>query len=314
MSLQRPPPPPPHPDAVCACVHTGGRDSAVERALMTLRTLEPNEPVFLEEAAFHGSASADVSDVFRELPSLGRMGHGGSAAVAGGLLLGSVHGLLAYGLAGHALGRGRHPRSLPAALAAAAGAALGGAASKLAAAGREEEHAQRALLAELVRAHRADPAGTEQRLASFWRPPAGAGAAGAGWGGSDLTSLARHVESCIEGPPLHSEGLVADWLAVIAANAHGDAASGVGLFPALHLANHSCSPTAAFAKDATGRILLFAREHGLPDGVEVTISYLRDEELAWPRIVRRMALRGRFGFWCSCPRCGPTQVTATGSE
>lgn len=82
-------------------------------------------------------------------------------------------------------------------------------------------------------------------------------------------------------------------------------ATGVGLYPAAALFNHSCSPSVCFAWSERGRCLQARAIVDVPAGAELCCSYLSDEQLYSPLAERATLLRAAFGFDLDqCPeRC-----------
>ena len=88
-------------------------------------------------------------------------------------------------------------------------------------------------------------------------------------------------------------------------------ATGVGLYPAAALFNHSCSPSVCFAWSERGRCLQARAIVDVPDGAELCSSYLSDEQLFSPRAERATLLRAAFGFELEqCPeRCAAERAS-----
>ncbi|MEW5304935.1 MAG: hypothetical protein WDW36_007509 [Sanguina aurantia] len=76
----------------------------------------------------------------------------------------------------------------------------------------------------------------------------------------------------------------------------------IGLFPALALINHSCSPNASCCGLAGGAALAVRSSVGLTRGEEVQISYL-GRYISAPASTRQELLRHSYGFTCGCGRC-----------
>eukprot|EP00933_Yihiella_yeosuensis_P024276 TRINITY_DN18810_c0_g1_i3.p1 TRINITY_DN18810_c0_g1~~TRINITY_DN18810_c0_g1_i3.p1 ORF type:complete len:317 (-),score=55.21 TRINITY_DN18810_c0_g1_i3:130-1080(-) len=146
-----------------------------------------------------------------------------------------------------------------------------------------------------------------------------------------------------------NEQVIADLLAVVKADAHtvrGSRSSavgeGVGLFPWLHLANHSCAPNAFFkasldessssgeaenvpvfsdstptcdynvcvrkvkspkASRQSPAVMKLYTFKPMEANEEVCISYVDGRVLLMPVASRREVLRRGFGFHCLCERC-----------
>ncbi|CAK9045615.1 unnamed protein product [Durusdinium trenchii] len=90
------------------------------------------------------------------------------------------------------------------------------------------------------------------------------------------------------------------------------------LYPTLARVNHSCRPNAVLGDpkpaeqdaklhsglepvDLLKKALIAIEE--IPEGEEITVSYLSEEDLLEPRPQRRQRLMDGFGFECFCSRC-----------
>ena len=71
---------------------------------------------------------------------------------------------------------------------------------------------------------------------------------------------------------------------------------GVGLYPAAAMLNHSCSPSVCFSWSEGGRYLNVRALVDVPEGRELCVSYLTDEQLYAPWEERRTLLREAFRF------------------
>lgn len=135
-------------------------------------------------------------------------------------------------------------------------------------------------------------------------------------------ALARHMYAALraEAKTVVTQDALSDLLNVVRLNAHTvtvkagglegqNIDDGLGLFPLLHLTNHSCDPNAAFSgfvsgscKSAQAWMKLEASQPIAPSD-ELSISYLEQPLLKMPVVMRRMLLRRDFGFDCRCERC-----------
>lgn len=78
--------------------------------------------------------------------------------------------------------------------------------------------------------------------------------------------------------------------------------TGVALYPALSLFNHSCMPNCAAVDDGTGskRVCAIKTLVAVPPGEELTISYI---DLDLTRELRQDKLEESYAFRCTCARC-----------
>lgn len=75
---------------------------------------------------------------------------------------------------------------------------------------------------------------------------------------------------------------------------------GLGIFPALSLANHSCEPSATVVTCQTGSLMMSLRF--IPKGGEVTLCYAVSH-LRMARGRRRALLQEGYHFLCQCRAC-----------
>ena len=78
-------------------------------------------------------------------------------------------------------------------------------------------------------------------------------------------------------------------------------ATGLGLYPAAALLNHSCAPSACVGFASAGQELQVRALVSLPAGAEVSVSYLSEEQLYAPWAERRALLRAAHHFEPSEP-------------
>eukprot|EP00930_Biecheleria_cincta_P073372 TRINITY_DN60673_c0_g1_i1.p1 TRINITY_DN60673_c0_g1~~TRINITY_DN60673_c0_g1_i1.p1 ORF type:complete len:294 (-),score=49.09 TRINITY_DN60673_c0_g1_i1:168-1049(-) len=83
---------------------------------------------------------------------------------------------------------------------------------------------------------------------------------------------------------------------------------GLGLFYALHIANHSCSPNAFFtascvAGQSSPAEMTLRALRTIRPGEEICISYVDGSTLFQSCVQRKATLEKTFGFVCKCPRC-----------
>jgi len=171
-------------------------------------------------------------------------------------------------------------------------------------------------------------------LDSFYRPTDGLEATGSG----PYEELAKEMHEALvdEAKALIPLASLVDLLHIVRLNSHTVVAhdpagrplpiEGLGLFPWLHLTNHSCSPNATFSgklrlafavdspeglRDGSAEVasldplatIELTASRDIAGGEEVSVSYLEDELLRCPANVRQRILRRDFGFRCKCSRC-----------
>jgi hypothetical protein len=81
-------------------------------------------------------------------------------------------------------------------------------------------------------------------------------------------------------------------------------AAAVGIFRTLAFINHSCDPNAHLrdVDPATGVATLVA-VRSIAKGDAVTMAYMDEKTLVWPKEARQQYLQAHFGFTCTCTRC-----------
>ncbi|CAE8600813.1 unnamed protein product [Polarella glacialis] len=175
---------------------------------------------------------------------------------------------------------------------------------------------------------------------AFYRPRGSVGSADLP-GAEPYEELACHMHSSLreEARSRISLSSLSDLLHIVRLNAHtvrvfglletgGTSleSEGLGLFPWLHLTNHSCAPNTLFSATAANNNdkkkntnnnnnteLLSAQSpraemelraaQAISPGEELHISYLEPHLLRLPAPGRRRVLRRDFGFDCRCERC-----------
>lgn len=80
---------------------------------------------------------------------------------------------------------------------------------------------------------------------------------------------------------------------------HGE---GLALFDKISFISHSCTPTVNWLHDGIGTMTLIALRE-LEAGDEVTLSYISQQERAFPTFMRRDLLAQLWDFHCECERC-----------
>ncbi|KAL7118032.1 hypothetical protein ACP275_03G110200 [Erythranthe tilingii] len=75
-------------------------------------------------------------------------------------------------------------------------------------------------------------------------------------------------------------------------------AIGTGLYPVISLTNHSCVPNSVLLFE--GRLAVIRAMEHMPKDTEVLTSYI---DTAGSTVTRQKALKEKYFFTCSCPRC-----------
>lgn len=117
--------------------------------------------------------------------------------------------------------------------------------------------------------------------------------------------LPRDVEDDIESSGATDQ--VKRLLRVVSVNGVGTPGGHTGVFPVICRVNHDCQPNVAFRREGDGRVSLVALRN-LSKGEEILVSYLPEGDLFIPTEKRQTRL-SRWGFLCSCMRCGPRDDT-----
>ncbi|RPB22848.1 SET domain-containing protein [Terfezia boudieri ATCC MYA-4762] len=77
----------------------------------------------------------------------------------------------------------------------------------------------------------------------------------------------------------------------------------LGIFELASRFNHSCFPNAVHSWNYNTKKMEIHATKAIPEGTEITMSYLSFEEIIQPCAMRRTMLQGRYGFTCSCHAC-----------
>jgi len=83
-----------------------------------------------------------------------------------------------------------------------------------------------------------------------------------------------------------------------------------GIFEVASRFNHSCLPNASHFWKAGRGVMEVTAQRDIPEGAEITMSYLSSSEFFLPHKPRQAVLEYRYGFRCDCAACAGPEVRA----
>jgi len=83
-----------------------------------------------------------------------------------------------------------------------------------------------------------------------------------------------------------------------------------GIFEVASRFNHSCLPNAHHVWKAGRGVMEVTATRDIPEGTEITMSYLSLSEFFVPHKPRQAVLEDRYGFRCDCAACAGPEVRA----
>eukprot|EP00917_Polyrhabdina_sp_WS-2016_P024850 GHVP01053645.1.p1 GENE.GHVP01053645.1~~GHVP01053645.1.p1 ORF type:complete len:513 (+),score=95.34 GHVP01053645.1:25-1539(+) len=115
---------------------------------------------------------------------------------------------------------------------------------------------------------------------------------------SDVLSIVEEFNLKID--PMKLETLLQVW--VYNSFEHSDDPLGYAMYYLSSFCSHSCDPNCVWFLDEEENFVLRCRRP-LQKGVEITLSYLSEEDLFEPTFLRRNSMQSTKSFWCTCSRC-----------